>query len=48
MSKFRAVDGASELLLIKNDNGVWVSGKELEPQYCWIDPASGSQLHEPK
>lgn len=32
---------------IKKDRALWVSARDVAPQYCWIDPMHGSQLHEP-
>lgn len=25
----------------------WVCDRHVLPQYCWVDPVKGSQLHEP-
>lgn len=34
-----------QIVLINNR---WLSDENTFPQYCWIDPMHGSQLHEPE
>ena len=36
-----------EQKLTHQSGRIWFGEKDIEPQYCWIDPAHGSQLHEP-
>lgn len=30
-----------------NHGQQWVSDRHVLPQYCWVDPVKGSQLHAP-
>jgi hypothetical protein len=33
--------------ITKSPQGGWDSTAPVIPQYCWVDPEHGSQLHEP-
>jgi hypothetical protein len=44
---FNAVCKHCNKYIYCKDNSLWQENSGIYPQYCWVDPGYGSQLHSP-